>query len=77
MYPASILPVWARHIVVFNPFVQILMDTRRVILGRDSQAIQLVGLHGNHIIPLAVIACIVFLSWFTYRRQSHRFAEVA
>ncbi len=77
MYPASILPVWARHIVVFNPFVQILMDTRRVILGRDAQAIQLVGMHGNHIIPLCVIACVLFLSWFVYRRQSHRFAELA
>jgi ABC-2 type transport system permease protein len=77
MYPASILPVWARHIVVFNPFVQILMDTRRVILGRDSQAIRLIGLHGNHVIPLTVIACILLLTWFVYRRQSPRFAEVA
>jgi ABC-2 type transport system permease protein len=77
MYPASILPVWARHIVVFNPFVQILQDTRRVILGRDSQAIQFVGLHGNHVIPLGVLACVLFLSWFFYRRDAHRFAEVA
>jgi ABC-2 type transport system permease protein len=77
MYPATILPVWARHIIVFNPFVQILQDTRRIILGRDSQAIQYVGMHGNHVIPLAVVACILFLSWFTYRRESHRFAERA
>lgn len=77
MYPASILPGFARDIVVFNPFVQILMDTRRVILGRDSQAIQLVGMHGNHVIPLAVIVCLLFLSWFVYRRQSPRFAELA
>lgn len=77
MYPASILPVWARHIVIFNPFVQILQDTRRVILGSDSQAIQFVGMHGNHIIPLGVIACILLLSAFIYRRDAHRFAEVA
>jgi ABC-2 type transport system permease protein len=77
MYPATILPIWARHIIVFNPFVQILQDTRRVILGPDSQAIKYVGMHGNHVIPLGVIACILFFSWFVYRRQSHRFAEVA
>jgi ABC-2 type transport system permease protein len=77
MYPASILPVWARHIIVFNPFVQILQDTRRVILGPDAETVQLVGMHGNHLIPLSVIAFILLLSWFIYRRQSHRFAEVA
>jgi ABC-2 type transport system permease protein len=77
MYPATILPIWARHIIVFNPFVQILQDTRRIILGPDSQAVQYVGMHGNHVIPLAVVALILFLSSFLYRRDSDRFAELA
>ena len=77
MYPATILPIWARHIVVFNPFVQILQDTRLVILGHDAEAIKFVGMHGNHVIPLGVVALILLLSWFTYRRDAHRFAEVA
>lgn len=77
MYPADILPVWVRHIIVFNPFVQILQDSRRVILGPDAHAIRLVGLHGNHIIPFGVIACLLLGSWRLYRRDSRRFAELA
>jgi ABC-2 type transport system permease protein len=77
LYPVTILPVWARHIIVFNPFVQILQDVRRVILGHDAHAVRLIGLHGNHLIPLAVTACLLLASFWLYRRESPRFAELA
>ncbi len=77
MYPVTILPVWARHIIVFNPFVQILQDVRRVILGPDAHAVRLIGLHGNHVIPLAVTALLLLAAFWLYRRESPRFAEAA
>jgi ABC-2 type transport system permease protein len=77
LYPVAILPVWARHIIVFNPFVQILQDVRRVILGPDAHAVRLVGFHGNHVIPLAVTALLLGTSLWLYRRESPRFAELA
>ena len=63
--------------IVFNPFVQILQDVRRVILGGDAHAIELIGHHGNHIVPLAVIAVLLSAAFMLYRRQSPRFAELA
>jgi ABC-2 type transport system permease protein len=77
MYPITILPVWARHIVVFNPFVQVLQDTRRIILGPDAHAILLIGFHGNHVIPLAVTLALLLCAFWLYRRDSPRFAELA
>jgi ABC-2 type transport system permease protein len=77
MYPVTILPVWARHIVVFNPFVQVLQDTRRIILGPDAHAIRLIGFHGNHVIPLAVTIALLVCARWLYRRDSPRFAELA
>jgi ABC-2 type transport system permease protein len=77
MYPATILPTWIRPVIVFNPFVQILQDVRRVILGSDAHAIQLIGYHGNHIVPLAVMVVLLSAAFMLYRRQSPRFAELA
>jgi ABC-2 type transport system permease protein len=77
MYPVTIIPVWARHIIVFNPFVQILQDVRRVILGPDARAVRLIGLHGNHLIPLAVTVLLLLAAFWLYRRESPRFAELA
>ena len=77
MYPVAILPVWLRHIVVFNPFVQVLQDTRRIILGPDANAVRLIGFHGNHAIPIAVTIALLVCAFWLYRRDSPRFAELA
>jgi ABC-2 type transport system permease protein len=77
MYPVTILPVWARHIIVFNPFVAILQDVRRIVLGPDAHAVRLIGFHGNHLIPLGVTAVLLTGSFWLYRRNASRFAELA
>jgi ABC-2 type transport system permease protein len=77
MYPVTILPMWIRPVIVFNPFVQILQDVRLVILGSDAHAIQFIGHHGNHIVPLAVIIVLLSTAFMLYRRESPRFAELA
>ncbi len=77
VYPITVLPIWARHILAFNPFVQILQDVRRVVIGRNAHAVELIGHHGNHLIPLAVIVLLLGVSFVVYRRESPRFAELA
>jgi ABC-2 type transport system permease protein len=77
VYPITVLPMWARHVLAFNPFVQILQDVRRVVMGSDAHAVQLIGRHGNHLVPLAVIAVMSFVAFVLYRRDSPRFAELA
>ena len=77
VYPITVLPPWARHILAFNPFVQILQDVRRVVMGADAHAVELIGHHGNHLIPLAVVAALCVVAVDLYRRESPRFAELA
>jgi ABC-2 type transport system permease protein len=77
MYPVTILPSWIRPVIAFNPFVQILQDVRRVILDGDAHAITLIGHHGNHIVPLAVLVGLLLAAFWLYRRHSPRFAELA
>ena len=77
MYPIAILPGWIRPVIAFNPFVQVLQDVRRVILGTDAQAVELIGHHGNHIVPIAVMVALCTTALWLYRRQSPRFAELA
>jgi ABC-2 type transport system permease protein len=77
VYPITVLPIWARHILVFNPFVQILQDVRRIVIGKNAHAVELIGHHGNHAIPLAVIFALFAVVIVLYRRDSPRFAEIA
>jgi ABC-2 type transport system permease protein len=76
VYPVEILPGWAQNVIAFNPFVQILQDVRRIILGSDAAVVQLLP-WGNHLIPLAVTGGLLLLGRRLYRRDSPRFAEVA
>jgi ABC-2 type transport system permease protein len=77
VYPITALPIWVRHLLAFNPFVQILQDVRIVLIGKHAHAVELIGHHGNHLIPFAVIAVLVVVAVVLYRRDSPRFAELA
>jgi ABC-2 type transport system permease protein len=77
MYPVTILPSWILPVIALNPFVQILQDVRRVILVGDANAIQLIGHHGNHVVPLAVLTGLLLAAFRLYRRHSPHFAELA
>jgi ABC-2 type transport system permease protein len=77
VYPITVLPLWARHLLAFNPFVQILQDVRRVVMGKNAHAVELIGHHGNHLIPFSVIVLLFALVVVLYRRDSPRFAELA
>ncbi len=77
VYPITVLPIWARHLLAFYPFVQILQDVRLIVIGKNAHRVELVGHHGNHLIPLAVIVVLSFIAFALYRRDAPRFAELA
>jgi ABC-2 type transport system permease protein len=77
MYPVSILPTWAQHVIAFNPLVQVIQDARSLVLGPDALAQQLLGAHGNHLAPLCVLVVVVVTGVRLQRRESSRFAELA
>jgi ABC-2 type transport system permease protein len=77
MYPVTLLPGWLRPVIGCNPFVQILQDVRRVVLGPDSHAVRLIGFHGNHVAPILVLFLLLACGGWLYRRESARFAELA
>ncbi len=77
VYPITVLPMWARYLSAFNPFVQILQDVRRVVMGTDAHAVELVGHYADPLISLAVIAALSVVAVVLYQRDSPRFAELA
>jgi len=76
MYPLTILPDWARHIVELNPFVQVLEDVRSILLGAGADGTPYATL-ANQLLPLLVAGVIVVVSLLLYRREAPRFAERA
>jgi ABC-2 type transport system permease protein len=78
-YPIGIVPEWAQKVAFLNPLVQIIQDTRHVILGgsgpNDATAATVYAGAGGRLIPIA-IALMVFLgSLALFRREGRYFAE--
>lgn len=77
VYPVRILPDWALPLLAFNPFVQIMQDTRQVIIGSDENTdVPLLGGPADHLVPLAVTAFLCLTSFWLYRREAPRLAEL-
>jgi ABC-2 type transport system permease protein len=77
-YPIGILPLWAQRIAFVNPFVQVMQDTRHVILGvsgpNDISAADVYGA-GGRLIPLAVALLLLVGALAYFRRDARYFAE--
>jgi len=77
-YPIGILPLWAQRIAFVNPFVQVMQDTRHVILGvsgpNDISAADVYG-SGGRLIPLAVALLLLAGALAYFRRDARYFAE--
>ena len=76
MYPLTILPEWARRIVELNPFVQVLVDVRSILLGPGTDGAPPATL-ANQLLPLLVVVGLVAVAVHLYRREAPRFAERA
>lgn len=78
MYPLTILPRWAQQVVVLNPFVQVMQDVRRIMLGGQPQIEKLLGGGGaERLASIAVALAALLLGLWIHKRESPRFAEIA
>lgn len=77
MYPIRILPHWGRVASSCNPLVQVIQDSRRLILASDAREEALVGLYVSRAVPLAIVAAVVALGFWLHHRESPRFPELA
>jgi ABC-2 type transport system permease protein len=76
MYPITILPIWAQHLVELNPFVQVLQDVRTILLGADANAGTASPIY-SQLFPVLIAGALVVAALILYRRESPRFAERA
>jgi ABC-2 type transport system permease protein len=77
VYPITILPAWAQRVVELNPFVQVLQDTRAILLGTNAAEGGAAPLADGRVAPLAIAGGVIAISVWLYRRESPRFAERA
>lgn len=76
MYPLSLLPGWAEKALFFNPLVQVMQDTRAVLLGSEGidTANDVLGTAG-HAVPIAMVVLTFALGMLLFMREAPRFAE--
>ena len=78
MYPLAILPLWAQRVATLNPFVQVVQDSRDLVLGATSSSV--VGVLGSperRLIPIGIAICTLILGVWLCKRDAPRFAELA
>jgi ABC-2 type transport system permease protein len=78
MYPVGFLPPWFQPIAYLNPFVQILQDTRAVIVGSQQPHGTIASVYGTgwaRLLPIAITFAIFGLGLTYFRRRSTSFAE--
>jgi ABC-2 type transport system permease protein len=79
-YPIGILPDWAQRAAFVNPFVQIMQDTRHIVLGgssgpNDVTAATVYAGAGGRLIPVAIVVLLFLGGLALFRRESRYFAE--
>jgi ABC-2 type transport system permease protein len=76
-YPVSLLPHWMQTVVFLNPFVQVMQDTRNVVLAMDpvTTAPQVYGTWAGELAPIGIAAVVVAVGFGIFRRRSPWFAE--
>jgi ABC-2 type transport system permease protein len=79
VYPVSYLPPWAQRVVFLNPFVQILQDSRSLVLYRDIPGNRITVDHAfgpyGRLLPLGVAALILLVGLLFFRREEPWMAE--
>jgi ABC-2 type transport system permease protein len=79
VYPAALLPDWAKEIVFLNPFVQILQDVRAIVLYEDLPANnvtapEVFGEYGR-LLPVGITLAVLALGLALFKRYEPWFAE--
>jgi ABC-2 type transport system permease protein len=78
-YPIGIVPVWAQRVAFLNPFLQVMQDVRHAVLGssgpNDVTAGNVYAGAGGRAIPIVIVAALLLLGLFVFRREAKYFAE--
>ena len=77
IYPVGFLPPWAKPVAFLSPFVQVIQDTRAIVLpGPQSiTAPDIYGTAWGELLPLGVGAVVIAIGFALFRQQSPWFAE--
>src|SRR5439155_11025941 len=76
IYPVKFLPAWAQKIAFVSPFVQVMQDVRRVLIGSpEYTAAEVYGSAWGRLIPLAFCAACLGFAYWLYRREGPYLAE--
>jgi ABC-2 type transport system permease protein len=75
--PVGFLPPWFQPIAFLNPFVQIMQDTRAVLIYTQPVVTATSVLHtvGGRIVPMGIALATLVFGLFLFRRESPWFAE--
>jgi ABC-2 type transport system permease protein len=78
MYPITILPTWAEKVAMMNPLVQVIEDSRHIVLGPGAAAAPVVvGGSAWRLIPIGVAFLTLVAGTWLCRRDAPSFAERA
>jgi ABC-2 type transport system permease protein len=80
IYPVGFLPPWAQPIAFLSPFVEVIQDARRVVLGASERvhidvAADVYGGWWGHLLPAGVAVLVLLVGLAVFRRASGGFAE--
>jgi ABC-2 type transport system permease protein len=75
MYPITILPDWAERLVMLNPFVQVLQDVRRIVLGSHESLGTLPTSVWSHVATVVLTVVTLLVGLWVYRHDAPTFAE--
>jgi ABC-2 type transport system permease protein len=75
--PVAFLPPWFQPISFLNPFVQIMQDTRAVVISGMPVVTATSVLHtvGGRVVPMTIALATLLFGLFLFNRQSPWFAE--
>jgi ABC-2 type transport system permease protein len=79
MYPVGFLHRWAQYIAFLNPFVQVMQDTRALIVGSSQPHGTITSVYGTSLaraLPVMITFAVFAAGLRYFRRRAPRFAEL-
>jgi ABC-2 type transport system permease protein len=77
MYPIRILPHAAQTVVGFNPLVQVIQNTRRLLMDNDPRTLAQTYIPHSPVWTVAISVVLLALGMWLHRREAPRFPELA
>lgn len=75
LYTPSLIPERFRGIIMLNPMAQIIQDMRKVVIAPDTLSAVNVLKHGLCVLPYLLVAFVLTLGLWYFKKSSKYFAE--